>query len=97
MHWLESVQGLPTPRQLANLSDRFRDHRAYVCGPRPPFMDAIHESLALAGVPRDRVHAEVFTSLSGDPFADVVVEEVPDTGAGTASTSRCNSTAKRTT
>ncbi|MBC2643061.1 MULTISPECIES: ferredoxin--NADP reductase [unclassified Rhodococcus (in: high G+C Gram-positive bacteria)] len=79
VHWLESVQGLPTPRQLVTLSDRFRHHRAYLCGPRP-FMDAIHEALALAGVPRDRVHAEVFTSLSGDPFAEVAVEELPDTG-----------------
>ncbi|MFC0452934.1 ferredoxin--NADP reductase [Rhodococcus jostii] len=79
VHWLESVQGLPTPRQLATLSDRFRNHRAYLCGPRP-FMDAIHEALALAGTPRDRVHAEVFTSLSGDPFADVVVGALPDTG-----------------
>ncbi|MBV6757184.1 ferredoxin--NADP reductase [Rhodococcus opacus] len=85
VHWLESVQGLPTPRQLANLSDRFRDHRAYMCGPRP-FMEAIHESLALAGVPRDRVHAEVFTSLTGDPFAEIVVEALEDTEPGTAST-----------
>ncbi len=97
VHWLESVQGLPTPRQLANLSDRFRDHRAYVCGPRPPSWTRstsrshLPASRATACTPRCSPHCP------GDPFADVVVEEVPDTGAGTASTSRCNSTAKRTT
>ncbi|QTJ66707.1 ferredoxin--NADP reductase [Rhodococcus sp. ZPP] len=81
VHWLESVQGLPTARQLASLSDRWHDRRAYVCGPRP-FMGAIHEALALVGMPRNKVHAEVFTSLSGDPFAPEV-EQIPvgDEGA----------------
>ncbi|MFZ2172573.1 MAG: ferredoxin--NADP reductase [Rhodococcus sp. (in: high G+C Gram-positive bacteria)] len=80
IHWLESVQGLPTPEQLARISARLGDHRAFLCGPRP-FMDVVHAATALTGVPRDRAHAEVFTSLSGDPFADMApVEAVTDEG-----------------
>jgi 3-ketosteroid 9alpha-monooxygenase subunit B len=74
MHWLESLQGLPNPMQLAALAAPFGDHESFVCGPAA-FMQTVHEALAAAGVPRDRVHAEVFRSLSSDPFAD------PDTAA----------------
>lgn len=82
VHWLEGVQGRLTPHQLAGLSRGARDHRAYLCGPKP-FMNTIRQGLALAGVPRDRVHAEVFTSLSGDPFADIVIETSPEGEAST--------------
>lgn len=84
VHWLESVQGLPTPPQLASLSAAFTDHRAYMCGPGP-FMDAVRAGLTLAGVPKDRIHAEVFTSLSGDPFADVPVLDIDETDIDAAS------------
>lgn len=84
VHWLESVQGRPTSRQLASLSQPWITRRSYTCGPRP-FMDALQQALTSAGTPRARMHSEVFVSLSGDPFAPV--DEITDTvdSAGAAS------------
>lgn len=67
LHWLETVQGLPTTRQLQQLAAPFAAHEAFICGPAP-FMRAVEEALRELGVPRDRVHVERFVSLSGDPF-----------------------------
>ncbi|QNG17950.1 ferredoxin--NADP reductase [Rhodococcus triatomae] len=77
VHWLESVQGLPTSAQLAATARAFADHRAFTCGPGP-YMDAVREACSALGMPRDRVHAEVFTSLTGDPFADLPTPELDD-------------------
>ncbi|WP_040801728.1 ferredoxin--NADP reductase [Nocardia higoensis] len=76
-HWLESVQGLPTAAQLAALIAPYQDHAVYMCGPKP-FMDAVHDAAARTGIPRNRVHAETFTSLSGDPFAEVTLPDAAD-------------------
>lgn len=84
-HWLESVQGLPTNDQLAALTAPYRRHTAFLCGPGP-FMDAVHKALATSGFPRDRVHAEVFTSLSGDPFAVTPDVALTDEDTATAAT-----------
>jgi len=81
VHWLESVQGLPTAAGLQALVAPYADREAFVCGPGP-FMDLAAGVLAAAGVPRERVHQEVFTSLTGDPFAEVAVP-VLDPGAET--------------
>ncbi|GAB2983207.1 ferredoxin--NADP reductase [Amycolatopsis acidiphila] len=70
IHWLESVQGLPSRGQLQALATPFTGYEAFVCGPAP-FMDAVTDALSSAGMPKSRVHVEVFTSLSGDPFAEV--------------------------
>ncbi|WP_454164963.1 2Fe-2S iron-sulfur cluster-binding protein [Gordonia iterans] len=76
VHWLESLQGLPSAKSLAAF---FRpmagSHSAYVCGPGP-FMDAVHEGLAKAKFEHHDVHSEVYNSLSGDPFEDVELAEV---------------------
>ena len=85
IHWLESVQGLPSAGQLAVLASSFTGHRVFMCGPKP-FMDTVHDAAARAGIPRNRVHAEVFTSLSGDPFADVVLPDLSEEEAGDAAT-----------
>ncbi|CRZ16472.1 ferredoxin--NADP reductase [Mycolicibacterium neworleansense] len=77
LHWLESIQGLPTRAQLSGFTKGVfgtAGFEAFVCGPAP-FMAVIKETLAEAGIPRERIHLEVFQSLSGDPFGD-------DTGAG---------------
>jgi 3-ketosteroid 9alpha-monooxygenase subunit B len=79
IHWLESVQGLPARGHLQALATPFTGYDAFVCGPGP-FMDAVTDALATAGMPKSRVHVEVFTSLTGDPFAEVV-ETPEDTGA----------------
>jgi 3-ketosteroid 9alpha-monooxygenase subunit B len=73
VHWLESVQGLPSAAQLAALARPCDE--AFVCGPAP-FMDAAKS--ALRGVPR--VHVERFVSLSSNPFsvAPVVADSRPD-------------------
>ena len=70
MHWLESVQGLPTPEQLHAFASYFTQYTAFVCGPAP-FMKAVVGSLKDLGFPRDRRHQEKFVSLGGNPFGDV--------------------------
>jgi 3-ketosteroid 9alpha-monooxygenase subunit B len=70
VHWLESVQGLPSPEQLQAFAAYFSQHTAFVCGPAP-FMKAVVASLKELGFPRDRRHQEKFVSLGGNPFGDV--------------------------
>lgn len=82
VHWLESLQGLPTRAQLQLLLAPFADRQAYVCGPSA-FMDATVEALAAAGAPRSQVHVERFHSLDGDPFADPGVVLDAEGPAGT--------------
>src|SRR4051794_38003041 len=70
VHWLESVQGLPTQEQLRAFASYFSAYTAFVCGPAP-FMKAVSDSLKELGFPRDRRHQEKFVSLGGNPFGDV--------------------------
>lgn len=84
LHWLESVQGLPSATALAELVAPYSAREAFICGPGP-FMAATEEALKSAGTPTDRVHIEVFKSLESDPFATVVIEEDnSDEGPATA-------------
>jgi 3-ketosteroid 9alpha-monooxygenase subunit B len=84
VHWLESVQGLPDVSQLRGLATAYTSHEAFLCGPAP-FMAAAREALGQLGVPRDRVHVEKFTSLTGNPFEDAPVEEEPASDEAPAS------------
>jgi 3-ketosteroid 9alpha-monooxygenase subunit B len=77
IHWLESVQGLPRAATLSTLAAPFSSHDAYICGPAP-FMAAAKAALGAIGLPRKRVHSEVFRSLESDPFAAVTVDEIED-------------------
>jgi 3-ketosteroid 9alpha-monooxygenase subunit B len=77
IHWLESLQGLPSAAQFVAFASPFVDHESFLCGPGP-FMDTVVQALSAAGVPGNRVHSELFTSLTGDPFAEVVVEQPPN-------------------
>lgn len=70
VHWLESVQGLPSKEQLKSFAASYQDRTAFVCGPGP-FMAAVTESLKELGFPRERRHQEKFVSLGGNPFGDV--------------------------
>ena len=72
VHWLETVQGLPSAAALGNLLAPVATREAFICGPGP-FMVAAQEALAAAGAAPDRVHVEVFRSLESDPFAAVVI------------------------
>ena len=65
VHWLNSVQGLPSVAQLAHLAAGFEHAEAFICGPGP-FMDACVEALASAGLPGKAVHVERFVSLPSE-------------------------------
>jgi 3-ketosteroid 9alpha-monooxygenase subunit B len=70
VHWLESLQGVPTQAQLkAFVADR-ASWTAFVCGPTP-FMKAAVAALRELDFPRSRRHQEKFVSLGGNPFGDV--------------------------
>ncbi|MDH3024048.1 ferredoxin--NADP reductase [Gordonia alkanivorans] len=86
VHWLESLQGLPSAAALASVFAPYSTtHTAYMCGPGP-FMDAVHKALTQANFPHHNVHTEVYNSLSGDPFADVELEEVSEEDQASAAT-----------
>jgi 3-ketosteroid 9alpha-monooxygenase subunit B len=84
VHWLESVQGLPSVAALGALVAPFAAREVFICGPGP-FMAAAEEALKSAGAAPERVHIEVFKSLESDPFAAVVIEDDDsDEGPATA-------------
>ncbi|MGW0037653.1 2Fe-2S iron-sulfur cluster-binding protein [Gordonia sp. NPDC003376] len=85
VHWLESLQGLPSEATLTTLFRAFLGHTVYLCGPGP-FMEAVHKGLENAGFAHHDVHTEVYNSLSGDPFVDVVLDEVSDAEQADAAT-----------
>lgn len=73
VHWLESVQGLPSQEQLKAFAANFSTYTSFCCGPAP-FMKAVSVALRELDFPRERRHQEKFVSLGGNPFGDV--EEV---------------------
>ncbi|MBB2993720.1 3-ketosteroid 9alpha-monooxygenase subunit B [Mycolicibacterium iranicum] len=79
LHWLESIQGLPSLAQLSNFARIYSGYQSFICGPAA-FMSVVKETLTEAGTPRDHIHVEVFQSLDGDPFAEVSVEDPPVDG-----------------
>lgn len=80
IHWLESVQGIPTVTQLKNVVRHFSSYDAYVCGPAP-FMAAALTALDQLVFPRERKHHERFISLEGNPFDIDVVVSASDSAA----------------
>ena len=80
VHWLESVQGLPTQDQIRAFAAQYVDRDAFVCGPAP-FMASTVAALKELEFPRERRHQEKFVSLGGNPF-ETDAERVP--GAATA-------------
>ncbi|MGC4936066.1 2Fe-2S iron-sulfur cluster-binding protein [Gordonia sp. DT30] len=85
IHWLETLQGLPSTEALATIFAAFPGHAAYMCGPGA-FMEAVHAALHTAGFAHHDVHAEVYNSLAGDPFADLVLDEVTEAEQADAAT-----------
>jgi 3-ketosteroid 9alpha-monooxygenase subunit B len=83
LHWLESLQGLPSATSLAKLAAPFTDRQAFICGPGP-FMAAAREALETLKVPAQQVHLEVFKSLDTDPFAAVKIDDTGDEPPATA-------------
>jgi 3-ketosteroid 9alpha-monooxygenase subunit B len=76
VHWLETVQGLPSTEHMQAFAEHFSTYNAFVCGPGP-FMQGVVQGLKALGFPRERRHQEKFVSLGGNPFGDAtfVVDE----------------------
>lgn len=83
VHWLESVQGLPSAPALSKLMAPYTDRQAFICGPGP-FMQAAQDALESLKVPAKQVHVEVFRSLDTDPFAAVKITDEGDEPPATA-------------
>jgi 3-ketosteroid 9alpha-monooxygenase subunit B len=79
VHWLESLQGLPTTAAFRLFAQHFSSYDAFVCGPAP-FMQGVVGALKELGFPRERRHQEKFVSLGGNPFGDAALD-VGDPGA----------------
>ena len=76
IHWLDSVQGVPSVAQLAELARPYRHGQAFICGPGP-YMEAC--IAALQGIEMDpaQVHVERFASLPDEEAAADVAAAVP--------------------
>jgi 3-ketosteroid 9alpha-monooxygenase subunit B len=61
-HWLDSVQGVPSVTQLAELARPHTTAQTFICGPGP-FMDAAVAALQLIAMPDAQIHVERFVSL----------------------------------
>ncbi len=83
LHWLESLQGLPTAGALAKVAAPYTERHAFICGPGP-FMQAARDALESLNVPAQQIHLEVFRSLDTDPFAAVQIEQQGDEPPATA-------------
>lgn len=70
VHWLESVQGVPSQEQMKAFASGFTSYDAFVCGPGP-FMRLTTAALKELEFPRERRHQEKFVSLGGNPFGDL--------------------------
>lgn len=77
VHWLESVQGLPSQEQMAAFASAYASYDAFVCGPAP-FMKMTVAALKGLEFPRERRHQEKFVSLGGNPFGDLHDQEVAE-------------------
>jgi 3-ketosteroid 9alpha-monooxygenase subunit B len=77
VHWLESVQGLPSQEQMAAFASAYLSYDAFVCGPAP-FMKMTIAALKALEFPRERRHQEKFISLGGNPFGDLHDKEVAE-------------------
>lgn len=77
LHWLESIQGLPTRAQLGGFARHYTSYQSFICGPAP-FMEVVKDALSEAGVPRENIHLELFQSLTGDPFSDMPIDDIAD-------------------
>jgi 3-ketosteroid 9alpha-monooxygenase subunit B len=85
VHWLESVSGIPNAEMIGNLLHPVATKRhSYICGPAP-FMETVKDGLRRSGADMHLIHTEVFSSIEGDPFAEIVIDDSADEdGAGPA-------------
>jgi 3-ketosteroid 9alpha-monooxygenase subunit B len=62
IHWLDSVQGIPSVAQLAEFARPQAHAQAFICGPGP-FMDAAVAALNSVKMAEADIHVERFVSL----------------------------------
>ncbi len=62
VHWLDSVQGLPTMAQFAELARPWAAAEVFICGPEA-FMNSTADALRSLEVPSARIHIERYVSL----------------------------------
>ena len=67
IHWLDAVQGAPSPAALRELARPYASFEAFICGP-DPYTATVKRALTELGVPAPRVHVERFLSLAENPF-----------------------------
>ncbi|MGW1775724.1 2Fe-2S iron-sulfur cluster-binding protein [Streptomyces sp. NPDC002104] len=89
VHWLETLQGLPTAPQLGPLVAPYAGRETYLCGPAP-LMDAAETAIRSAGGRGRAIHRERYFSLSGDVFTPdlalaLAEEPAPDPAPAPAS------------
>ena len=80
LHWLDSLQGVPSAAAIAALARPYAVWEPFICGP-DPFLRVVREALAALEVPAKRVRVERFLSLAENPF-----EVSQDAGAGVDAT-----------
>ncbi len=81
--WQQDQRGLPDADSLAAVLTIYHSRPTYLCG-RDEFMAACKEALRVIGTDRSLVHQEIYASLSGDAFADIVPHETTAEEAATA-------------
>ncbi len=74
IHWLVSVQGLPSRALLRAFIAPYSSYTAFVCGPSP-FMETVTHALRDCDMPPTRIHIERFQTFAEDPF------DIPTTAA----------------
>jgi 3-ketosteroid 9alpha-monooxygenase subunit B len=79
IHWLVSVQGLPSRALLKAFIAPYRAYTAFLCGPSP-FMETVTHALRDCAVPPARIHIERFQSLAEDPFTITSAPPPDDSG-----------------
>ncbi|MEU7604932.1 ferredoxin--NADP reductase [Streptomyces sp. NPDC041003] len=85
VHWLESLQGLPTAALLGPLVAPYAGREAYLCGPGP-LMDAAETALRAGGAAPHAIHRERYFSLGTDVFTAAPQPRPPAAGAGARAT-----------
>lgn len=66
--------GIPSADALAARLVPYRKFDAYLCGPAG-FMEVARAAMRSAGMDARHLHTEIYQSLTGDPFADIVIPE----------------------
>jgi 3-ketosteroid 9alpha-monooxygenase subunit B len=82
LHWLESVQGLPTRALLRAFIAPYSSYTAFLCGPSP-FMETVTHALRDCGIPPTRIHIERFQTFADDPFDVATTPTTVDNGGET--------------